>query len=191
MNKFTLPELLKERTLWKKVEAGFDVQLSEHGLTQHVSLSELAAYDPRLVTVLDDWFSNRLMPGQTYPLMSGSVITRTQYLWEHPRTLKAPTGTEYHIASVEKVAERNRNEVLLNVIAFTLAYAGKTPYVQAAFAHTLAVSPNQLDTEYPGWQTRLDIVQSLDTSSELYDSFVFTKTPFPVLEALALPDMMS
>lgn len=191
MNKYTLPELLKERTFWKKVEDGFEVQLSEHRFSQHVSQSDIASYDPRLLPVLDDWYANRLMNEHTYPVMSGLVITRTQHWWENPRILKAPTGTEYYVASVEKVTECTRNEALLNIIAFSLAYAGKTPYVQTAFAHTLAVSPSQLDTEYPGWQTRLNIVQSIETSSELYDSFVFTKTPVPVVESLPLPDMSS
>lgn len=192
---YTIPELLKMGSLWQKNEHGCEVSFfdSVESQTQQVSNEELTRLDSRLVHVLSNWY-RVLSLSKEVPLIHSDGIECALAFWNHAVMFTDKLGEEIALADIEDidvVEHGGKTEVWVYGEAYNLDRAGELVYAKGKSERMVSVELNSMEQQYPGWQKRKEIADSLDAGDLLYDTFVFSKEQQPTLPDSPLPDSLA
>lgn len=192
---YSLEQLLEIGSVWQKNEHGCEVSFFDRGesQTQQVSNEELTQRDSRLVNVLSHWH-RKLALTKEVPLMHSDAILSTLAFWDASLWLTGNHGDVFAIATIDEVElddHAEQTNVWFDAEVYVLDKAGEVTYATGKYEHMISVSIESLETQYPGWQTRLDITDSLDGGDFLYRTYVFSKTPVFAPTDSPLPNNMS
>lgn len=176
MSKLTLPDILTRTSNWRKrSDGGYNVILGHHPWSAHITNEELAQIDTRLPIIVNHWFSQRNEHNGNTPLMSHRVIKLSLDLWQHPLTLRSIEELDFQVGTIEEVKLLTPCEVQFRLMCYDVVHAETIPYVQSATSDVIVMRPEKLDIQFPGWQTRLGVHQSLDSEKSLLKTYVFNE----------------
>jgi hypothetical protein len=188
---YTLQELLDMGTTWQKVEHGVEVSFSDKGYSgyQLVTNAELTVLHPHLVHVLSHRYK-QLSLTMHVPWIHSHIVNSTLAYWANPHLIKTRHDGEAAISFIYDIVEHTEDSLTLSVEQYLLDKAGEILYVTSTDETDLVVSTEELDSQFPGWSTRLAVAQSLGEFESLALSYVFTSSPVEPTLLAPFPDNM-
>lgn len=186
---YTLQELLDMGTTWQKVEHGVEVSFSDNGYSgfQTVTNEELSALHPHLVHVLSHWYKH-LSNKMHIPWIHSHNVQATLNYWAEPYIIESSCNGPTAVCCIYDVVERDESTVTLSVEHYLLDKAGEITYVSSTDDMDLVVTAEDLDAQFPGWEARLAVAESLGEFETLALSYVFSPTPVAPKMPSQLPD---
>lgn len=130
--------------------------------------------DSRLSTVMKHMFS------QDNYYLSNTWLNNTLAYWENPEPLVDNKGHAHAVEGIYALLVFNRNTRMVHLVSddWELTSVEGITYATRTKDEEYMVTTDELEKKYPGWETRYDILTSLDTSQRELMEGVFNRVQY-------------
>lgn len=169
--------LIKNTNLWTAAENGFELSQLDASVIK-LTTPELEQVDARLPTYIKWGCAREKNDGYSLGL-PGYEVDVTLDLWANENLrIEEITGTSFIVKRInDYVIAKDADNVAFNLTAIKIEPDSPLgiPYACRYSNRIYHVAKKWLDTEYPAWENRLSICESLDISPEDQAKIIFQK----------------
>lgn len=189
-NALSVDHMIALHSFWERTPSGcrVDFRFNLHP-PQYVSNEALAARDPRLLLVIDDWYRKRDDPSSsTLRIMSSDILRYTLALWRAPLVIENDDGVPFNVGALFDIENASTSAVKLVIEAYNLSSIDDVPYADSVYPARVVMRRYTLDLQYPGWESRLKVAHALESEPFAIANYVLMSAPVKSIDTPGMPD---
>lgn len=130
-----------------------------------------------------DWRLSRVMKHMFRPdkrYLSNTWVNNTLAYWNNPVPLVDTKGIEHAVEGIYTLLVFNRNTRMVHLVSddWELSSVDGITYATRTKDEEYMVTADELEKKYPGWESRYDVLVSLDTSQRELVAGVFNDVTY-------------
>lgn len=194
LTELSIDDMIALESFWDRTPSGVSVEFRNNlHAPQYVSYEQLQERDPRLLLVLHEWYRKHNHPSSsTYRVMPSDLLRYTLSLWTGTSILlEKEDGIEFHVGALMDIVSLRGNLVKLDIRAYNVDTIEGVLYADSVYPAGVVMHQSVLDLHYPGWEPRLKVAHSLETSPNDTAPYVLQAAPVKCIAPPPLPNNLT